>query len=41
MYDEKAKEHFITVPFNQVERFVPSDYYSEIHKDNQIFLAEK
>jgi hypothetical protein len=24
-----------------VERFVPSDYYSDVHKDNQLFLAEK
>jgi hypothetical protein len=41
MYDEKTKEFFVTVPFNQVEKFVPSDYYSDVHLDNQLFLAEK
>lgn len=40
-YDEKAKEYFIQVPFNHVEKFVPSEFYSQVHQDNQLFLAEK
>lgn len=34
MQDEKTKEKFIMVPFNQVERFVPQDFYAQIHHDN-------
>ena len=34
LFDEKTKEKFILVPFNQVERFVPQDSYAQIHEDN-------
>jgi len=40
-FDEKAKEYYITVPFNQVDKFIPQELYTQVHQDNQLFLAEK
>ena len=40
-YDEEMKEHYTEVPFHQVQKFVPNEYYRLVHNDNQLFLAEK
>ena len=40
-YDEELKEYYAEVPFNNVQQFVPNQYYKQVHEDNQLFLAEK
>lgn len=40
-YDEKNKESYVLVPFEQVDKFVPHDLYAQVQQDNQLFLAEK
>ena len=40
-YDEEKKEHFVEIPFHNVQKFVPNEYYKLVHNDNQLFLAEK
>ena len=39
--DAKAEETYIEVPFHGVQKFVPNEYYRQVHADNQLFLAEK
>ena len=39
--DEKTEETYIEVPFHEVRKFVPNEYYRQVHHDNQLFLAEK
>lgn len=33
-YDEETKEHYAEVPFNNVQQFVPNEYYKLVHTDN-------
>lgn len=40
-FDADKQEHFVEVPFNNVQKFVPNEYYRHVHQDNQLFLAEK
>ena len=39
--DEENKESYVQVPFHRVTKFVPNEYYRQVHDDNQLFLAEK
>jgi len=40
-FDEETKERYVEVPFHNVQKFVPNEYYRKVHRDNEIFLAEK
>lgn len=39
--DPSTNEAWIEVPFHDVQKFVPNEYYRAVHNDNQRFLAEK
>lgn len=39
--DEKTKETLVTVDFNNVDKFVPQQLYTQVQTDNKLFLAEK
>ena len=39
--DPTTNEASVDVPFHEVQKFVPNEYYRAVHHDNQRFLAEK
>jgi hypothetical protein len=41
LYDEESKENYVEIPYHNIRKFVPNQYYKQVHDDNQVFLAEK
>jgi hypothetical protein len=34
VYEEETKEHMVEVAFHSATRFVPNQYYRQLHSDN-------